>query len=217
MKNANRSQLIAISLAIMAITLALPRAHAAPASPPGPSVTVANTTTDPVPVVQQGTTTVSGSVSITGTPTVNVANFPAGSGTVNVSSTPNAPLFVRDVDNGRQPFQQSITGRSTGDGVQATFDVVPAGKRLVIEFVSALMSLPTGQKIAFAAVSGNNAHYLTFSPLSTLNGEDRFVISQPMRLYLNAGENPVVFFTRAAITGDVKIDASISGYLIDAP
>ena len=81
MKTINRSQFVTVSLAVMAITLAVWCANAA-APPDKPTVTVVNTTTNPVPVVQQGTTTVSGSVSISGTPTVNVANFPSGTNTV---------------------------------------------------------------------------------------------------------------------------------------
>src|SRR5262249_7851457 len=71
-------------------------------------VTVANTPGNPVPVVSQGTTAVSGAVSINGTPSVNIAGTPsvnivnpvtvvpqgttAVSGAVSISGTPSVNI-----------------------------------------------------------------------------------------------------------------------------
>jgi hypothetical protein len=66
---------------------------------------------------------------------------------VTVINTPAQPVPVRDVDNpARQPFQtstSSLTNAFNAQGFGLTLTTVPAGKRLVIEFVSAACS-PTG-------------------------------------------------------------------------
>ena len=95
-------------------------------------------------------------VGITGTPVVgldagnNTVKFDAVNNTVKVD--PTNPLSIRDVDNpARQPFRKSVFV-SFPDG--ATFAAInpginpPAGKRLVIEAVSASGNIPSGQKFA---------------------------------------------------------------------
>jgi hypothetical protein len=93
----------------------LDSAYAAPQSPPSAPVTVVNTTANPVPVIQQGTTSVSGSVtvnntsanpvpvsgavSITGTPNVNIAG-----GSLNIGTKVIADFEARDVDSSQHKF-----------------------------------------------------------------------------------------------------------------
>ena len=72
-------------------------------------------------------------VGITGTPTVNI------------DSTTANPVWVRDVNDARQPylsqtFADFTAGEATASG---TFSVVPTGKRLVVEHVSVYGGIPT--------------------------------------------------------------------------
>jgi hypothetical protein len=97
------SAVLVVGLAIFGMNLDHP-AHASASG--NPIVTVGNTSANPVPTVTQGTTAVSGNVSITGTPNVNVSNVPAvqaqqsgpwtvginGTPTVNVASLPAVTL-----------------------------------------------------------------------------------------------------------------------------
>ena len=68
---------------------------------------------------------------------------------VQVVNTSAQPVLVRDVDNpARQPFQATVF-ISISDGVPAGSALldVPSGRQLVIEYVSASVQLPTGQKV----------------------------------------------------------------------
>src|SRR5437899_6396572 len=70
---------------------------------------------------------------------------------VNVVNTTASPVPVRDVDNpARQPFQAEAVG-GFADGASTTGDItigaVPAGKRLVIEYVSAFGRMLPTQKV----------------------------------------------------------------------
>src|SRR5262249_12402439 len=105
-----------IVLSLVVILSGLGRALAAPPGPPTTSVLVAKPPTGPVPVVAQGTTTVQGSVTI-------------GNAATN-------PVQVRDTDNpARHPFQASFCVVQAGSCPNPSF-VVPAGQRLVVEYVS---------------------------------------------------------------------------------
>src|SRR6185436_13831118 len=91
MKSLLRNQMVAVSLTIMAIALVVECGDAAPNSPPGPDVRVVNTETNPVPVIQVGTTTV---------------NLSSSNNTVIVANPTNNPVLVRQVDSSAaQPVQ----------------------------------------------------------------------------------------------------------------
>jgi hypothetical protein len=214
MKWINRRKFTAVSLtAIIIVACLLPSAHA------GPSVTVVNTNAavivntmaNPVPVTLQGSSTVSGSVSITGTPTVNVA------------STTNTPLLVRDVDRpGRLASYADTAGSPFGTEFDAvpSFKAVPAGKVLVVEYVSAIATLGSGENITrFALTWGGNTHYFPMNHQGQFNdGNETFIASQPIRFSVGATDGLAVLVGRNVATNSTdEILASISGYLVDAP
>ena len=76
---------------------------------------------------------------------VNVVNTP----NVNVVNTTASPVPIRDVDNPAiQPFQDQLDF-TLDDGVVETcssFPDVPTGRRLVIEYASAIATLPAGTR-----------------------------------------------------------------------
>ena len=87
---------------------------------------------------------------------VNVVNTP----NVNVVNPTTQPVPVRDVDNpARQPFQVQVVG-DFADGASTTGDIpittVPAGKLLVIEYVSLFGSMLTGQQLVRARLQTGN-------------------------------------------------------------
>jgi hypothetical protein len=84
-------------VAAMLLVMSSRHSQAAPQNPPSGPVTVVNTTANPVPVAQQGTTQVSGNVNVSGT--VNVGNSPTvqvGNGSAN--PVPVAPQGTQDVN-----------------------------------------------------------------------------------------------------------------------
>jgi hypothetical protein len=177
------------------------------------NVGVNNTSSNPVPVT--------GSVGID-----------PSSNTVQLGNPANSPGFVEDVGApGRIAFQQSVQLNFTaGDSMSSNFILVPAGKRLVIGFVSAGWVIPNGQKILQVSVEtlfqGHDAFHF-FAPVlsGTSTGinapppGDWFALSQETELYAehlsNPGGDVVINVFRSDSTGSGNGALTVSGYLID--
>jgi len=196
-------------------------------SPPPPSVPVSVVNT---PLAVTGTVTANigtptVNANINGTPTVNVASLPPVSATLTNSSITVAnpatnPVLVQIVD--RVPYQQYLsltaTGGTTPDpGCSSTTSceatiVVPAGKRFVVEHVSARAQGQGGQKY-IASLRGIDWMVLTYQ--GTFSGIDFFTASDPMHIYIDpTSPAPAVAVTS---TNGQAFFASfdISGYLVD--
>lgn len=208
-----RNQILAVSLTIMAAAATVQSAFSAQPSPPGPDVRVVNTQDNPVPV--------------------SVINFPTGTNTVNVSSSTNAPLFVRDVDNpARQPivrlaFQMNVLVGET-QAINNQIYTVPAGKRLVIEFVSVrTFVLPSGQtfSVEVGVSDGQTTYDINLAPtlVGTFtvgtggNKGDLSAISQQTRVYANAGDTIRAFAQKGDDVGAGQANITVMGYLVDVP
>lgn len=163
MQASKRYLLIVTSvLVVFTAVLALSPSAARAANNAIQSVLVTNTPSNPVPVLPvgptsvQGQVNVTGNVGITGTPSVNIAGAPSvtvanapnvsvvntptvnigGMPSVAVSSLPAITGSVTDTDNGdRQPFQATVTINPLTN-FNYTQIPIPAGKRLVVDFVS---------------------------------------------------------------------------------
>jgi hypothetical protein len=164
-------------------------------------VNVVNTPT--VEAIQSG----DWNVQITGTPTVNLNN-----------STAN-PVWVRDVNEARQPHTSQILinfseGAPTASGA---FPAVPAGKRLVVEHVSVYGGVPTAQKVFALITRPNNVnHAVVLHPQAAFFNFDYFTASESVKLYFDAGMSPGAFANRNNTTGTSNLIFTISGYFIDA-
>jgi hypothetical protein len=135
---------------------------------------------------------------------------------VNVVNTPLPVL---------QPFQHDsvITTPAGLLGGNDTF-TVPAGKRLVIEFVSFRATWPAGQQttLAFIGVcnSGGGVCPTNFFVPAIAQGPDfgggaLFTGSSPTRLYADAGTDVTVAIRRNATTGTGLASVAVSGYLCE--
>jgi hypothetical protein len=154
------------------------------------------------------------------TSNVNVVNTPS----VNVVNTPAAPVFVRDVDNpAKQPFETTgLLAFSDGQyDIELTVTTVPAGKRLIIEYVSLYATLFTGQSLVFATLhstgnNGNAYHRLPITGPTNDGGYDEFMVSQAIRMYADPG-TPVTLRVRRSTSSGYSLDGdyAISGYFID--
>jgi hypothetical protein len=155
---------------------------------------------------------------------VNVVNTP----NVNVVNTTASPVPVRDVDNpARQPFEAQVMG-GFADGASTTGEIsiatVPAGKRLVIEYVSVFGAMLTGQKmvsveIDFRVSVNGNYHHEVEPQGSNADGTlDYFIASALVRSYVNPG--PISCFAeRNSFAGanPNSVTFTISGYFVDCP
>jgi hypothetical protein len=207
-----------IALAVLGVLGAAELAVAA-GPPDGLQVNVVNTPANPVPVTGSVTGTVGlapgSSVSITNTPTVMLGS----------------PIPLPTTALIKQPIQVEGGGSVTGLGLNSTLYVVPAGKRLIVEHFSSEAGMVSGTTVnryllGVAPDPGNPstvnfAHFIapTFSsPCGTCaSGQVEVVASQPIRMYVEAGQALVV---GVAFSGSVGPSGfaflSVSGYLIDA-
>jgi hypothetical protein len=179
---------------------------------------------------------------------VNVVNTPtvqlAGTSTVQVSGTTNvhvqndssAPVIVQDVSTPkRTPFQAAPTFPAppflNDNPVSATI-TVPAGKRLVIEHVSAraVLSFQAQTPVVYFSISTTVAgvkveHFLNVPQVFIFNcascgniAETINAVGQEMKLYADAGATVQATAMATSITGvPIDINFAVSGYLEDAP
>jgi hypothetical protein len=98
---------------------------------------------------------------------------------------------------------------------------VPAGKRLVIEYVSGEAFVPTGQKAVFSVIttiggaSTGMRHYLHTDAMGSFGAPDYFRAGQVVRLYADPGTGVMLRADRDAATGDALARMSISGYFVN--
>ena len=186
-------------------------------------------------------------VNVVNTPSVNVVNTPtvqlAGTSTVQVSGTTNVhvqndsttPVVVQDVSTPkRTPFQAAPsfpTPPFLDNNPISSSIAVPAGKRLVIEHVSARALLPFGGQTPFVffsistTVAGvtvehalNVPQVFIFNCASCGTTEAINSVSEEMKLYADAGTTVQATALSFGITGSpIDLNVAISGYLEDVP
>lgn len=207
------SAMLVFLAGLMIFAALAPQGQAAPGSAP---VTVVNT---PLPVEASITGTISGDVSVTNTPEVNVVNEP----TVTVGNSATNPVLIRDVDNpAGQPyaeFRQATIPDGDRNGF-AHFSAIPAGKRLVIEYVNVHAQFHSGGQglviRLFAFTGGDSNPYRFPTSIASSNVLDEILGSHPVRIYVDPNTEPVLGCARVILTGIATCDMTISGYLADA-
>ncbi len=139
----------------------------------------------------------------------------------------NAPALVRDVDNpARHPYNSQVFLSWTPGNNVASADIgtVPAGKRLVLEYVAAEASIPQGQQffmfiqsppvggVIYPLVVAKQASF-AFGPT------DIYTASQPVKIYIEPGTTFRASANRNDTTGGAGTDiiVSVTGYLVDVP
>lgn len=152
----------------------------------------------PLPVPTTGTSTVSGNVTasqggswtvgITGTPNINVLNWPSSGG----------------VESSGEPVNYMLTcGPTNWSGCGPVYYDVPAGKRLIIEYLSLdAEGMPEGDAAALnvtTIVRGSGAFF--FLPSSPVMVRGNSVNSQTVRLYADPSTSVAFFGYRMSGTG----------------
>ena len=146
--------------------------------------------------------------------TLGGVKFPDGTVQTTAFSVQSSPPL--------QPFAKEVAGSFTANGVSASaMFTVPAGKRLVIETVSLLIFLPSGQNfdsVSIAtSVGGQVVNYSLFpGPIPQSGGASLYGITQPLKIYADAGTQVVATGLRAIASGDGTLNLVVSGYLVDA-
>jgi hypothetical protein len=175
----------------------------AQAASPNPTMTVVNTTANPVPVT--GNITVGNSVI-----PVEVSN----ANPISVVTTETAIMRLVD-EPGRIPYQVKVaSAQGQSDPV---LPVVPAGRRLVIEHLSARSFGPPGSMLGmFKAQRGSFEAVYPMSFAGTSDGAgDLWVGNASTKLYLDAGQSlQFIQETARPVFDSPSLQVTVTGYLI---
>jgi hypothetical protein len=194
----------------MVLVLCLPVMALAAPTPPAPQpVTVQNTPTVNVATMP--------AVEVSGTPTVNVATMPA----VTVAGTPTVQLApgtsVQVAQPAQTPFQIglhiSIAANQTSGANSFT---VPAGKRAVIEYASAMgEGSSLGATAALWAETSTYGGGNTYMSLPLQAGPFGPIGSQVIKAYADSGKTIgcVLYLSQ----GPVEANCVLNGYFVDLP
>jgi hypothetical protein len=147
---------------------------------------------------------------------VNSSTFPVPA---SVSNTAEAPLWVRDVDNpARAPFAQMLTFSIANGAFQGEATItVPAGKHLVIEYVSGRSefnpsSFGFGGPVIYGALNSNGK--LIYFPWTNPTSNTSLA-GQMMRA--DVFGTAQLFVERTATNGAQDVKVTVTGYLVDLP
>ena len=141
---------------------------------------------------------------------------------VTIVNTASEPVPMFDVDNpARHPFQETLVKiLSPGEANGGSSLTVPAGKRLVIEYVSGEANATPGQGLWLSIITtiGGGADYREFNLVVHPSGISNVqIVSQPLRAFANPGTLVTGSIKRSDVTGQVLVSFTISGYLVDVP
>ncbi len=178
-----------------------------------PNVTVSGTPT----VKVSGTVPVSGSVSATinGTPAVDAANLPL----TNDGGAANAAVAVKGAD---EPARQAVSFFkgciSNGAQTCSTSFTVPAGKELVIEYVSVSCfgfgsPNPIYSTITTTAGGATPPYYISRGEATAFTNS--FINSVPVKIY--ADPSTTVTLTGFQVGNGSNFQFSLSGHYVNVP
>lgn len=168
---------------------------------------------------------VAGTVAISNTPAVTIASTVGVSGAVAITNGAANPIPVRAVADAQTPWARNLDLAIPAGSLFSDILVyqVPSGKRLVIEFVTAKLLVPSGQagKLVNVAVTvaGTGASFAL--PLTEVAEADTaagvlYVASQLTKIYADPGTLVVVEPVRDATSGTSGGRIALAGYLVDA-
>jgi hypothetical protein len=125
-------------------------------------------------------------------------------------------MAAQTVAPARIPFQQQVV-LSIDNGGPGGFSPVsvPAGQRLIIEYVSLSGSAPAGQKLSASiqttVASATAAYSVVVHVQESADGTDRLVANQMMKIYAEAEFHVACW--RSKVDGPAQMTFNISGYL----
>jgi hypothetical protein len=177
------------------------------AQAPGPLDGLAVRIVNPLPVPVAGSTTVTG----------NVNASQSGTWNVGITGTPT----VQDRDSQARNFYQNVVSNScTGTPCVVAFPAVPAGKRLIVQQVSAVVAFNSAGAGAPVQIELRGANVFQFLPITpapaNFPGETQYLAHAGVLAAYDSGQNPDVDVFVPNNSSYTAL-ASISGYMIDIP
>jgi hypothetical protein len=127
--------------------------------------------------------------------------------------------LTQDRDSRARNFYQAVLAcQNVTNPCQIVFPAVPAGKRLIIEHVSTLSTMPAAGTLADVELRG--AAVFQFLPVvaapGNFGGQFQYTTNDVVLAAYEAGQQPNVD-AFAATASPFTVLASISGYMIDLP
>jgi hypothetical protein len=150
-----------------------------------------------------------------------IAALPSNRGladpSVTVVNPATNPAKTSSVDDpGRNPYQFFKNLEAcVNTTCQATTPPVPAGKRLVVQHVSAFGALTSPGNTVEVVVSTETAVLSTFAPPVFGTTNQGFAFDQPVLGFADAGETVTVFISTNGSFNQAASDFVVTGYLID--
>lgn len=143
-------------------------------------------------------------------------------GTAALAAAQTRPALTRDVDNGdRQPIfrdQLTVLLFEPMQGNEECLPAVGAGRRVVIEHVTARVSVRPGQAIwAGVKIGGTFVSFLPLVYQGPQDATDIFVAAVTAPLRVNAGSRLCVYVSREPGVGQATGQFWLSGYTLDVP
>lgn len=134
-------------------------------------------------------------------------------------TSPSVATPTYNVDEpGRIPYRARVNIDVGGTVVFALFDPVPAGHRLVIQQVSAVVGMtenvPADTKLQVVLSEEHILAFFAFAPSPFLGNDTSGYFGQSLQYYIDAGGKPQLNF-RTHTASFTKLDATIVGYLLD--
>jgi len=167
-------------------------------------------------------------VNVVNTPTVNAQQI--GTWNVGINGTPvvkidNAsPVVTRDTENPARQRIVASNGAFLQDGqwvADSPIFTVPAGKTLVVEYVSVEARL-SNQRLITARIGARDnldifrTHFLPVTAQGAdVFGNEVFTLGQSLRLYFQQNADVFVVAERNSTAGNTSVYFAISGYLVD--
>ncbi len=112
----------------------------------------------------------------------------------------------------------SMSAGNSSDFCQ--FDLVPAGKVLVVEFISGELVLPSGQQAEIRTTTSHSSGFFTHHNLylryqRPVSSRYQYIVSQPFRMYIDEENNLGIRAVRTDTTDNSYGTFWITGYLVD--
>jgi hypothetical protein len=183
-----------------AVGLVIATASAGQADLKTTDVRVVNSDIEPMPVAVQGVAQVNGTVSLSGIPYVNLS--------------PGTAIFTRPAVP--EVYQESWDGLIDFSNAKLT---IPNGKLLVVEHITARVSLDPGESLNTLFVrTGDGFTVLLDAKRSTCSKYSVCYSShQPIRIYAKESLLFQISLYDASGLSDPVLNADVSGYLLSLP
>jgi hypothetical protein len=131
-------------------------------------------------------------------------------------------LFFSAVVTAQPPQEQEAvnvfeTVTSVGNQIVVPVFTVPAGKQLIIEYVSLRAVVPAGETVNSAFLSTPHVHFFVVANQGSNGSQNIFTAAQSLRIVINAGETIRFRAERDNYGTTAIVAATLAGTIVRMP